>query len=270
VSDRECIELLQWALPKLELRWPGFRNVRGQVCKRIAARASELGLGSLPEYRRRLEVDAAEWRELDAACHVTISRFYRDHAIFDALRERILPDLAALANARGDRALRVWSAGCASGEEPYTIAIAWHLEIESRFSPMELDLVATDCDDAVLERAARGCYQSSSLREVPDALRVAFEARDALYCVRPEMRRGVAFVRGDVRTNAPPGPFHLVLSRNVAFTYFDETSQRAFASLARERLVPGGVLVVGCHESLPTGAIGFTPDSRGRCAYVAS
>src|SRR6185295_20147796 len=126
VSDR-CVELLQWALPRLGKRWQGFRNVRGQVCKRIARRARELGLADLEAYRAHLEAHDDEWPVLDALCRVTISRFYRDRAVFDRLRLEILPAFAERAAARGESVVRAWSAGCASGEEPYTLAMIWSL-----------------------------------------------------------------------------------------------------------------------------------------------
>src|ERR1700754_555065 len=110
MNDRECVELLQWALPRLGLRWRGFKNLRRQVCRRVQTHCSELGL-DVAAYRRRLEQDPEELLALDALCFVTISRFYRDHRIFDALRGRLLPMLAEAAIARGEHVLRAWSAG---------------------------------------------------------------------------------------------------------------------------------------------------------------
>src|SRR4051794_28712317 len=116
MDDRECVALLQWALPLLGLRWLGFKNVRRQVCRRVTAHIAALGLDQA-SYRRLLEVDPAERRALDALCYVTISRFYRDRQLFDALRERLMPALAEIARSSERRVLSVWSAGCASGEE---------------------------------------------------------------------------------------------------------------------------------------------------------
>src|SRR4051812_3321182 len=101
MQDRECAAFLEWALPRLELRSPGFRRVRGQVCKRLARRQSELGIPSLTEYRTYLDSHPDEWRVLDPLCRVTISRFYRDRAIFDALAGEVLPLLAERAVAAG-------------------------------------------------------------------------------------------------------------------------------------------------------------------------
>jgi chemotaxis protein methyltransferase CheR len=118
-SDTDCTVFLQWALPLRNLRWPGFRKVRRQVCKRLKRRIEELGLVDFAAYRARLEADASEWGVFDECCHITISRFFRDRGVFEALRQRVLPDIATRARSERQTA-RIWSAGCASGEGPYT------------------------------------------------------------------------------------------------------------------------------------------------------
>jgi chemotaxis protein methyltransferase CheR len=253
MTDRECVELLRWAAPRLRLRWEGFRRVRGQVCKRITRRMRELGLADVAAYRARLEAEEAEWAVLDALCRVTISRFYRDKRVFDVLREELLPTLLEEARARGERTFRVWSAGCASGEEPYTLAVLFHLGLRPRFPELRLELLATDADAHLLERARRGCYRAATLRELPPEWAArAFEACDGEQCIRAPFREGLTFRREDLRAGMPEGPFHLVLCRNVAFTYFArEPLQREVLARLVERLVPGGVLVIGAHESLP-------------------
>ena len=123
MRQADCVEFLQWCLPRLHMRWAGFRKVRSQVCKRIRRRLTSLGLEDLDAYQRYLETHAGEWPHLDAMCRITISRFYRDREVWESLRRRALPALAAAAGERGDGVLRAWSAGCASGEEPYTLNI---------------------------------------------------------------------------------------------------------------------------------------------------
>jgi len=252
MNDRERVALLEWAIPRLGLRWRGFKNLRRQVCRRVVARARVLGVTTAQEYRALLERDAEELRRFDALCFVTISRFYRDAPTFDRLRHTVLPALASEAVARGERTFRVWSAGCASGEEPYTIAIVWELELAARFPELTLDVLATDFDDSVLARAAAATYETSSLVELPAELRArAFDGDGTT--LKPELRARVRFERRDIRTFAPAEPQHLVLCRNVAFTYFDEAAQREL--LGRLVLAPGGVLVLGKGERLPAAAI---------------
>jgi chemotaxis protein methyltransferase CheR len=249
---------LQWALPQLGLSWPGFRKVRRQVCKRIAARIRALGLADPAAYRTRLEADLAEWRALGALCTVSISRFYRDREVFDCLGASVLPALAGAALARGAERLECWSAGCASGEEPYTLAIQWRLS--ASVPGVSLRILGTDVDARLLERARAACYPPSSLEALPPAWRgQAFETRGRQFCLRDEYKQAVQLERQDLAVEVPWREFDLILCRNLAFTYFDaERAQLALGRLA-SRLRPGGALVIGIHERLPQPAAGFEP-----------
>jgi chemotaxis protein methyltransferase CheR len=251
VSDTDCTALLQWALPQLELRWPGFRKVRRQVCKRLKQRMRDLGLDSYAAYRARLEADPSEWRILDACCHITISRFFRDRGIFEAVRRHVLPDIAARAKREG-RDAQVWSAGCASGEEPYTLKILWDVEIAHEFPSVAFCIVASDIDRAMLARAREGRFEPTSLRELPPQLaEEAFDRVGPLYCVRPKHREGIEFLDQDLRLEMPPRIFDLILCRYVAFTYFAGPLQRKILMSMLARLRPQGYLVIGTHEHLP-------------------
>lgn len=234
--DAECVAFLQWALPRLGLSWPGFRKVRRQVCRRISRRLAELDLADAAAYRALLERDAAEWTVLDRLCRVTISRFWRDRAVYEALRDEVLPALGP--------AVSAWSAGCASGEEPYSLVLA------AADAGVAIRVVATDVDPVVLARARRASYPDSSLRELPADLRTrAFEDGR----LRSELREPVSFVRHDVRDGAPAAaPFDLVLCRNLVFTYFAEDLRGEAGRRLAGSLRPGGALVVGAHETPPT------------------
>jgi chemotaxis protein methyltransferase CheR len=260
VNDPEGVAFLQWCLPRLGLRWPGFRKVRRRVYKRVDRRLKDLGLPDLAAYRGYLDGHPAEWPVLDALCRIPISRFYRDRAVFEYLGRDVLPDLAEVATGAGDRELGAWSVGCASGEEPYTLAIVWHERCAPRVPALRLRIVATDVDRDGLGRAERGCYSPSSLKDLPAELRSsAFTESGPELCVKPRYRSGIVFVEQDVREAAPGERFHLVLCRNVAFTYFDEAAQRETLRRIEDRLVPGGALVLGGTESLPEGAARFEP-----------
>lgn len=258
MKDTECVGFLQWALPRLRLRWPGFRKVRKQVCKRLARRMRELNLPELSAYAAYLDAHEAEWAALDGLCHITISRFYRDRAVFDYLDKKILPALTENSLRRGENTLRCWSAGCASGEEAYTLLLLWAVRHASRTSAIDMRIEATDVDERVLERARKGCYSGGSLRELPqDLLAQGFERQAQLFCVKPSLRDKVVFQRQDLRAAMLAGPFDLILCRNAAFTYFDEALQRGVLQRFYEQLATGGVLVVGRHEELPSGSRGW-------------
>jgi chemotaxis protein methyltransferase CheR len=249
VTDAECVDFLQWALPRLGLRWQGFRKVRRQVCRRISRRLAELGL-SADAYRTYLEGEEQEWDALARLCRVTISRFWRDRAVFEALRDEVLPALGPN--------VRAWSAGCASGEEPYSLVLA---AAEARVA---IDVVATDVDPALLERAQSACYRDSSLRDLPPELRArCFEDG----CLRAEYRESVDFLSHDVRDGAPDGPFDVVLCRNLVFTYFADELQRDVGGHLARSLRDGGALVVGTHEAVPEGLNGLEPWPPARGVY---
>jgi chemotaxis protein methyltransferase CheR len=242
VTDAECVDFLQWALPRLGLRWQGFRKVRRQVCRRVSARIADLGLDEADAYRCYLERNMQEWDALAGLCRVTISRFWRDRATFEALRDLVLPALGP--------AVFAWSAGCASGEEPYSLVLA------AAEAGVEIHVVATDVDPVLLERARRACYPDSSLRDLPANLRArAFEDG----CLRPEYREPVDFIRSDVRDEAPGGPFDLTLCRNLVFTYYADEVQREVGRHLARSLRAEGALVVGAHEAMPGALDGFAP-----------
>jgi len=252
LKDTKCVEFLCWALPRLELHWPGFRRVRRQVCKRIEARTQALGLTGATAYQAYLENHPDEWPVLDSLCRITISRFCRDRQLFAALGTRVLPLLAARAVEVNAGPLKLWSTGCASGEEAYTLAMLWEFQIRPSYPQLAASILATDADPALLARAACGCYSSGSLKELPADWRARAFTRDGdMLCVRNEYRHSVAFREQDIRTVMPEGPFHLILCRNLAFTYFAPPLQGKIAERLLPRLVPGGALVIGAHERLP-------------------
>jgi chemotaxis protein methyltransferase CheR len=231
------------------MSWPGFRKVRRQVCKRIDRRLRELGLEGAASYPSLLEAHPDEWKILDSFCRVTISRFYRDRKFYEHLGEVVLPRVAKLAVETGDGEIRCWCVGSASGEEPYTVNILWKLHPSS---DLPLRIIATEVDEHLIHRAHLARYPKSSIKDVPDQwLNIAFECDQDRYAVRPAFRQGVEFLEQDIRAEAPRGPFHLILCRNLVFTYFDDRLQREVLSTMLDVLAPGGVVAVGQRESLP-------------------
>lgn len=259
-AESPSVAFLRWALPRLGLSWTGFRRVRRQVWRRIGRRVQELHLGDPAAYRAYLQRHPEEWQVLESLCHVTISRFFRDRAVFERLAADVLPTLASEATVRREKVVRAWSAGCASGEEPYSVRLLWHFRVAARFPGVSLQILATDIDDAVLERATAGWYRKSSLRELPtEWIAAAFIRQRDVYGLRALHRSSVTFRRGDIRTEVPPGLFDLVLCRNLVFTYFDDVQQRHTLYRLLSCLREGGALVIGRRETLPSGAEALEP-----------
>lgn len=216
------------------------RNIR----RRVVRRMESAGIHDFPHYRDLVLRDPTEQEVLRSLMVVTISRFFRNMTVFQALSREVLPRLAA----KGTPAA-VWSAGCAAGEEPYSLRIAWE---ELPGKKPRLRLLATDIDAASLERAAAGRYPERSLREVPDALRRKYFDREGeSYRVREEVRRSVSFRKMDMQRNGSPGRFGMILCRNAAFTYFGPDQRLSVAAMLGASLEEGGYLVLGRTENLP-------------------
>jgi chemotaxis protein methyltransferase CheR len=261
MTDADYVQFLKAYLPQLGLRWQGFRKVRKQVIKRLKRRLRELGLQDLSAYTAYVEHHLEEWIVLDTCCRITVSRFYRDPEMFDALRHHVLPSLAQTVSVEKQRELRCWSAGCASGEEVYTLKMLWDWCLSSQFPELRLRIMATDADLHMLERARTGWYTLESLKALPCQWRAwGFDRCHRGYVVRQTLREGISFAEQDIRTDHPEGQFHLILCRNLVFTYFAQPVQREVIEQIAEHLVLGGILVVGKHESLP-------PSTRQMVAY---
>ena len=260
MRDAEGVQFLQWCLPRLGLRWEGFRKVRRRFYKRIDERMRELGLATISDYRTYLEGHTTEWSILDSLSWIPISRFYRDKGTFEFLQQEVLARLADIATARGETGLRCWSLGCASGEEPYSLAILWACVVAVRVPTVTFRVLATDIDADAIRRAEAGCYTATSVKELPDNfLRAAFVSPGEKYCIKPEYRAPVSFQVQDVRHAMPPGCFHLILCRYGIFTYFEEQLQREMVQRIEEKLYPSGALVIGALESLPEGRSTLEP-----------
>lgn len=252
MKDDDCVRFLQKALPRLQMRWAGFRKIRTRVCKHIQRHINSLQLTTVQDYEAYLQAHPEEWRKLDELCQVTISRFYRDKMVFAYLAETVLPALCQQVLQQGRRELRVWSAGCASGEEPYSLKLVWRYCLNNQFPQLVLNLLATDTKNDLLRRAGEACYPFSSVRNLPVAWReTAFSKTDGTYCLQPEYQQGVIFQCHDIRRPVPASGFDLILCRNLAFTYYDQALQTRIAQQLIDALLPGGGLVLGVHETLP-------------------
>lgn len=249
MSENKWVEFLQWALPHMRMQWRGFRKVRGQVCKRIAGRLEELHLAGPSQYKAYLADNPDEWKKLDSFCRITISRFYRDKSVFRFLQDVVLQDLAKEAETHR---LRCWCCGCAAGEEPYTLSLIWHQILKPRFSDVDLEIIATDSMDTMLNRALTGRYTISSVKELPEELlRTGFIRQKKWYDLKAIYHNPVQFLRQDVRKRMPGGPFQLILCRYLVFTYFDKKLQTELLGKFLSRLAPGGALVLGKIDRLP-------------------
>ena len=168
--------------------------------KRVHKRLQSLQLAGLNDYRDYLQQHLEEWRVLDTLCRITISRFYRDKGIYGLLADWIIPGLVEQIRREGRSQLHIWSAGCGSGEEPYSLAILWVLQLQQRCPDIRLRILATDIDPQLLNRARIACYPFSSLKDLPAAWRESAFAVSSGTLLRANIIQTPGIVR---RTRCP-------------------------------------------------------------------
>jgi chemotaxis methyl-accepting protein methylase len=231
--------------------------------RRIAVRMRARGVHTYRDYARLLDSDAQEYERLLDALTINVTRLFRNPEAWAALAEQVLPALAA----PSAEPLRVWSAGCSSGEETYTIALLLHRQSAPHGKrARRVEVLGTDIDRASLEAAALATYGEPALADVPPEARAAFFPGAAPHVVPAAARALVRFARHDLLGEpAPPGPFHLLVCRNVTI-YFDRKTQEALLAKFHSALAPGGILMLGKVETLVGAArAGFEPvDARER------
>jgi chemotaxis methyl-accepting protein methylase len=217
--------------------------------RRIAVRMRARGVHTYADYARVLDADEREWEALLDALTINVTKLFRNWEAFDAIARLALPALWE----RPEPRLRIWSAGCASGEEAYSLAILFHRYLADRAEAHQLGRVGvlgTDIDRLSLEAARVGAYAEAAFADTPPGLRARYFGADAPHAVSPVVRPVVRFARHDLLREAPPpGPFHLIVCRNVII-YFDRDTQEALFARFHEALAPGGFLVLGKVETL--------------------
>ena len=223
------------------------------VQARLSKRLRVLGVASFDEYLERLRGPEGG-RELVAmldALSTNLTSFFREPAHFDHLCDAILQRHREEPK---ERRLRLWSAGCSTGEEPYSIAIRC-LEAVPDLAHWDARILATDLCTQVLERAREGRYSAERMKAVPHELRLKYFAKtkadgECLWQVCPDVRGLVQFARLNLLDAWPmTGPFDVVFCRNVMI-YFDKPTQQALVGRFWELLRPGGTLFLGHSESL--------------------
>ena len=217
--------------------------------RRIAVRMRARAVHTYADYARVLDHDAREYDLLLDALTINVTKLFRNWETFASIERHVIPALWA----RPDSTIDVWSAGCASGEEPYSLAILFHRYAAARGELQALSrvsVVGTDIDRASLAAAERAHYADAAFADTPDELRGAYFSADAPFTPRADIRAMVRFQRRDLLRESPPAPrLHLIACRNVII-YFDRQTQEALFRRFQEALVPGGFLVLGKVETL--------------------
>lgn len=235
-------------------------NKRQLVQGRLGRRLRELGLPSYEAYCEHVRQSGPEELVgLINALTTNVTSFFRENHHFEALSTYMLPE--ALKRNAATRRLRIWSAGCSTGEEPYCLAMvaAESMPVAARW---DLKILATDIDSDVIATARQGIYPLDRLSSMPaERLRRHFHkgtgAQSGNAVVKPGVRELVTFRALNLLHNWPMrGPFDIIFCRNVMI-YFDQATRERLVNRFGEMLVPGGYLCIGHSESIHGGTVPF-------------
>jgi len=215
------------------------------VKNRLAKRIRTLGLSNFNAYIRYVEQDKSRKELLTLIDSMTTNKtsFFRERVHFDYIANQLIPDWSQR------RDIRIWSAGCSSGEEPYSLSM---LLFDKYAAASSTRILATDISDSILEQARTGIYRADQVVDLPTHYKTAYmqKKNGEHYSVKPDVRSTIRFANLNLMANWPmKGPFDLILCRNVMI-YFDRQTQERLINRYYELLRPGGHLFIGHSESL--------------------
>ncbi len=236
------------------------------IMRRLKRRLVATGQADIEAYGRYLEENPEEYRQLVNTFLIKVTEFFRDPEHFDYLKEEVLPGLVEEAW-QENRQLRVWSAGCATGEEAYSLAIAISEILGSETGLYNVRIFATDLDEDAINFARRGLYPASSLRSLSEErVERYFDEEDNQYQIKKSIRNMVVFGEHDLSHRSPFPSIDLCVSRNVLIYFADELQKRALQLFAYS-LRNGGYLVLGKAESVSPLSDFFTQVNRQYKVY---
>ncbi|HWR35284.1 MAG TPA: CheR family methyltransferase [Clostridia bacterium] len=225
-------------------------NLRGYkqstLERRLRKRMFAVNINTYSEYLERLREDPREVNELLDTVLINVTEFFRDPQAWSCLRSDVLP--LVLKGIRPGDSFRVWSAGTASGEEAYSLAILMAEFLGPSFSDFDVKIYATDIDEHALSVARRGEYSADRLRRLHPELRDKYFQGDSVLKISRDIRRMVIFGRSNLVSDAPISHCNLAICRNVLI-YFDSGAQNQIIGRLHYALEPGGILFLGKAES---------------------
>jgi chemotaxis protein methyltransferase CheR len=243
MDDRQFKRLLG----ELGYSFEGYRRVRKGVKKRIRRHMRDLECRDMTSYLGRIAASLQIREACIRRMAVPISRFMRDRPFWDALQGEWLPGM----HRRYGPRLQAWSAGCACGEEAYSLMIAAR---ETPVGVLPMDITATDLNPACLAKARAGVYPASSFREMPaDLLSRYFRPlrRGRRYRICPDLIESITWCHRRTESPWPGRIYDLILLRNSVLTYYEAPQQTRVLVKVMACLRSGGMLVIGSREKLP-------------------
>lgn len=232
---------------------------------RLASRLKELNLKTFGEYYYFLRYDPGRRQELNRLFEVVTTNetsFYRNPPQLKVFQDTVLPEILEAQRQARQKRLNIWSAGCSSGEEPYTLAIMISEVLKSELSQWSIKITANDLSEAVLQVARKGVYSDYALRTTPkEIISKYFTNEDGRYKIKPEVKRLVSFGQinlSDRMAMKRVERSQFVFCRNVII-YFDDEMKKKVISAFYDNLLEGGYLFIGHSESLHNISRAFKP-----------
>jgi two-component system CheB/CheR fusion protein len=221
---------------------------RASLARRVHRRMSQVGIESYAEYVDHLQVNSEEFVALFNTILINVTSFFRDPETWDYIRSTVVT--ALLAERSPEDPVRIWSAGCASGQEAYTLAMVFAEAVGADQFRQRVKIYATDVDDNALAQARQAVYSTAEIESVPeDLLQRYFEPQGGVYTFRKDLRRSVIFGRNDLVQDAPISRIDLLVCRNTLM-YFNAETQAKILGRLHFALAPRGLLFLGKAEML--------------------
>jgi len=244
-EDESFEDLIKYLKESRNFDFSGYK--RSSLARRINRQMQDIGVSTYDEYRDHLEVQPEEFTSLFNTILINVTSFFRDADAWTQLRDQIIPEL--LRTSTRER-IRVWSAGCASGEEAYSLAICLAEALGADEFRRRVKIYATDVDEEALTEARQAVYTERNLQAVPAELRERyFDGAGERWSFSKELRRSVIFGRNDLIMNAPISHIDLLVCRNTLM-YFNAETQASILRRLHFALEPEGVLFLGKAEML--------------------
>lgn len=254
-QDQEFEALLEYLRQRRGFDFTGYK--RTSLRRRVSKRMNMVGIENFRDYLDYLEVHPDEFTNLFNTILINVTAFFRDASAWDYLAQEVIPRIVE--GRAADEPIRVWSAGCASGEEAYTLAILLAEALGPEQFRHQVEIYATDVDEEALAQARQASYSPKALEPLPVELRARyFEALENRYVFRPDLRRAVTFGRHDLVQDAPISCLDLLVCRNTLM-YFNAETQGRILGRFHPALNDNGFLFLGRAEMLLTRTNLFTP-----------
>jgi len=245
-TDSTLEDLLAFVRDARGFDFTGYK--RSSLARRIRKRMHEAGAADYVDYRDRLESSAEEFGLLFNTILINVTGFFRDTETWTFLQREVMPEL--LAGVDREREIRVWSAGCASGEEAYSLAMAFSEALGVEETAKRVKIYGTDVDEDALRDARVGLYSAKALEALSPELREKyFEQNGTVFSFRPDLRRRVIFGRHDITRDAPISRLDLLVCRNTLM-YFNVETQAQVIDRLHFALRENAYLFLGKAEML--------------------